>query len=79
MVRGEQGLNGSLFSYVLMEDQIPANHPLRQIRLLANEVLKHLKSRFDRLCASTVCRSIPPEQLLLQAVYGLRSERLLLK
>ena len=65
------------------EDRVPANHPLRRVRLLANEALKGLNTTFDRLYTATGRPLIPPEQLLLalffQAIYGLRSERLLLE
>jgi transposase len=58
---------------------VPANHPLRQIRALVREVLKDLSRTFGKLYASEGRPSIPPEQLvsalLLQACYGIRSER----
>ncbi|MDP2703594.1 MAG: transposase, partial [Candidatus Rokubacteria bacterium] len=42
-----------------------------------------LSGRFDELYASTGCPSIPPERLLrallLQALYTIRSERLLME
>jgi transposase len=65
-MRSQQDRNGSLFSYVSIEDQIPASHPLRRIR--------KLYSSEGRLL-------VPPAQLLLasflQVFYGIRSERLL--
>ena len=84
-MRGQQEHSGSLFSYVAIEDRIPAKHPLRRIRSLANEALplQRLNTTFDQLYAAAGRPSIPPEQLLLalllQAIYGLRSERLLLE
>ena len=82
-MRGHQEGTISLFSYVSIEERIPAKHPLRRIRLLANEALKGLDRTFEQLYACSGRPSIPPEQLLrsllLQAIYGLRSERLLLE
>jgi transposase len=82
-MRGQQERSGSLFSYVSIEERIPPNHPLRQIRRLADQALAGLHGTFELLYASEGRPSVPPEQLLLasllQAFYGLRSERLLLE
>jgi len=81
-MRGQQERSVSLFSYVSIEDRIPANHPLRRIRKLADQALDRLNPSFCRLYASEGRPSVPPEQLLLasllQAFYGIPSERLLL-
>jgi len=64
-----------------LEERVPKNHPLRRIRYYANEALKELSPFFDTLYSHEGRPSIPPEQLLrallLQALYGIRSERLL--
>ena len=82
-MRGQQERSGSLFSYVSIEERIPASHPLRRIRKLADQALDRLNPTFCRLYASEGRPSVPPEQLLLasllQAFYGIRSERLLLE
>ena len=82
-MRGQQERNGSLFSYVSIEERIPANHPLRRIRKLPDQALDRLNPTFCELYASEGRPSVPPEQLLLasllQAFYGIRSERLLLE
>jgi transposase len=82
-MRGQQERTGSLFSYVSIEDRIPASHPLRRIRKLADQALDRLNPTFCQLYASEGRPSVPPEQLLLasllQAFYGIRSERLLLE
>ena len=82
-MRGQQERSGSLFSYVSIEDRIPASHPLRRIRKLADQALDRLNPTFCQLYASEGRPSVPPEQLLLasllQAFYGIRSERLLLE
>ena len=38
-MRGQQERSGSLFSYVSIEERIPASHPLRLIRKLADQAL----------------------------------------
>jgi transposase len=82
-LRGKFRDQGRLFSYLSPETRVPANHPLRQIRALVREVLKDLSRTFGKLYASEGRPSIAPEQLvsalLLQACYGIRSERQLME
>ena len=82
-MRGQRERSGSLFSYVSIEERIPASHPLRRIRRLADQALDRLNPTFCELYAAEGRPSVPPEQLLLasllQAFYGIRSERLLLE
>jgi transposase len=82
-MRGQQERAGSLFSYVSIEDRNLASHPLRRIRKLADEALDQLNPTFCEQYAAEGRPSVPPEQLLLasllQALYGIRSERLLLE
>jgi transposase len=82
-MRGQQERSGSFFSCVSYEERIPASHPLRRIRRLADQALDRLNPTFCRLYALEGRPSVPPEQLLLasllQAFYGIRSERLLLE
>src|SRR5260370_31101629 len=72
-----------MFSYVQPEERIPSDHPLRNIRGLVREVLKGLSHSFGKLYSHEGRPSIPPEQLLsallLQAFYGIRSERRLME
>src|SRR5450631_1174619 len=74
---------GGLFSYISPEARVPPRHPLRQIRALVRTVLKDLSHSFGKLYSSEGRPSIPPEQLLsallLQAFYGIRSERQLME
>ena len=79
-MRGSDQRSASLFSYVDLEARVRADHPLRSIRLIVNEALAALHADFGAIYADGVGRpSIPPERLLrallLQALYGLRSER----
>ena len=61
-MRDQQEHSGSLFSYVAIEDRIPAKHPLRRIRSLANEALQRLNTTFDQLYAAAGRPSTPPER-----------------
>jgi len=82
-MRGDDERDDSLFSYVRPEERIPADHPLRPVRRLTDEALRTLSPRFARLYARIGRPSIPPEQLLrallLQSLYSIRSERLLVE
>ena len=82
-MRGEDARAGSLFSYVDLEDRVPASHPLRAIRGIVNATLANLSPLFAKLYAPLGRPSIPPEQLLrallLQAFYSIRSERQLME
>jgi len=82
-MRGRDERSEGLFSYVGLEDRIPADHPLRAIRALVDAALKDLWRSFARLYARDGRPSIPPERLLrallLQAFYTVRSERQLME
>ena len=82
-MRGSDVRTGELFSYVDIEDRVPANHPLRLIRRIVNDVLAALDGEFGKLYAAEGRPSIAPERLLrallLQAFYTIRSERQLME
>jgi transposase len=82
-MRGSDERSGELFSYVDLEDRVPAGHPLRLIRRIVNEVLAVLDGEFTTLYADGGRPSIAPERLLrallLQAFYTIRSERQLME
>jgi transposase len=82
-MRGDDQQTGHLFSYVSPDDRVPKDHPLRPIRTMTDAVLARLSPRFDRLYSAIGRPSIPPEHLLrallLQALYTVRSERLLME
>ena len=72
-----------MFSYVSPEKRVPADHPLRPIRKLVDEILKELSPRFAKLYSDVGRPSIAPERLfrslLLQIFYSVRSERMLIE
>lgn len=82
-MRGSDGRSGALFSYVALEDRVPAGLPLRAIREIVNSALGGLSADFAGLYSRTGQPSIPPEKLLrallLQAFYSIRSERQLME
>ena len=63
-MRGGDRQQAGMFSYVSPEQRIPADHPLRPIREMTDEVLRHLSRRFAGLYAKTGRPSIAPEKLL---------------
>ena len=72
-----------MFSYVSVDARVPADHPIRKLRELVDGVLAEMDPLFERRYAKTGRPSIPPERLLraslLQVVYSVRSERLLME
>lgn len=82
-MRGRDDRSEGMFSYVRLEERIPADHPLRTIRALADEALGSLNKRFEGLYSSMGRPSIAPEMLLratlLQAFFSVRSERMLME
>ena len=82
-MRGMDEKQAGMFSYVSPEQRIPADHPLRPIRDMTDDVLRQLSRRFAALYPKTGRRSIAPEKLLrallLQVLYSVRSERLLME
>lgn len=82
-MRGDDRQPDAMFSYVSAEQRVPSDHPLRAIRGLVDEVLREMSREFDGLYATVGRPSVPPERLLraqlLQIVYSIRSERLLME
>lgn len=72
-----------LFSFVSQEERIPKNHPLRKIKLIVNTALKGMSEAFEKMYARIGRPSIAPEKLvrclLLQILYTIRSERMLME
>jgi transposase len=82
-MRGVDHQQSEIFSYLSPEMRVRRDHPLRAIRTMVDEALANLSPLFDRMYAATGRPSIPPEKLLrallLQMLYSIRSERLLME
>lgn len=82
-MRGSDTSSGSLFSYVDLEERVPAKHPLRVIKGIVDDALASLDADFERLYEGRGRSSLAPERLLraslLQAFYSVRSERQLVE
>jgi transposase len=82
-VRGADVQQLGMFSYVSVDERVPADHPIRKLRVLVDTILKELDEVLASRYASSGRTSIPPERLLraslLQVVYSVRSERLLME
>src|SRR5438094_1278577 len=82
-MRGDDPRHDAMFSYITPEARVRADHPLRPIRRMTDAALQRLSPRFAKLYSTTGRPSIPPEQLLrallLQMLYTVRSERLLVE
>src|SRR5204863_7099544 len=79
-MRGQDDRSEVFFSYMRLDDRIPADHPLRAIRQLVDAALAELSRAFAKLYARDGRPSIAPERLLrtllLQAFYTVRGESL---
>ena len=82
-MRGDDQQQNHMFSYLSPEMRVRKDHPLRAIRATVDEVLTQLSRRFDTMYARVGRPSIAPEKLLraqlLQMLYSIRSERLLME
>jgi transposase len=82
-MRGDDRQQNHMFSYLSPEARVRKDHPLRAIRAMVDEVLTQLSRRFDAMYARVGRPSIAPEKLLraqlLQMLYSIRSERLLME
>jgi transposase len=82
-MRGNEQEQGFVFSYLSAEQRVRQDHPLRAIRAMVDQALKELSPEFDKMYSKVGRPSIPPEHLLrallLQMLYSVRSERLLME
>src|SRR3984885_11261808 len=82
-MRGDDNQQEGIFSYVSPEKRVPADHPLRPIRKMVDEILKEMSPQFAKLYSEVGRPSIAPERLfrslLLQIFYSVRSERMLIE
>lgn len=82
-MRGDNEQQAAMYSYISPEQRVPADHPLRPLRKMTDEIFKQLSPRFDQLYSRVGRPSIAPERLLrallLQVLYSVRSERMLME
>src|SRR6266576_4710992 len=82
-MRGPDHQQSAMFSYLSPEQRVPADHPLRAVRQMADTILAQLSRVFSKMYSDIGRRSIPPEKLLrallLQVLYTVRSERMLME
>jgi transposase len=82
-MRGTDLRQGGVFSYVSLEERIPKDHPLRRVREMVDLALAELSPDFEAMYSKIGRPSIPPEKLLrallLQVLYTIRSERMLME
>jgi transposase len=85
-MRGADTFTESLFCVRKLDDFVPGSHPLRSIRIMANEALAKMDRLFAGMYEADIKGgrpSIPPEKLLramlLQVLYSIRSERQLME
>src|SRR5438045_6357902 len=82
-MRGKDEQQLDVFSYISPKERVAHDHSLRSMRAMTDEALQQLRSRFNKLYAKTGRPSIAPEKLLrallLQALYSVRSERMLME
>lgn len=82
-MRGDDPRPEAIWSYRRPEQRVPQDHPLRVVRAMTDRALADLDPLFRRLYATGGRPSVPPEQLLrallLQMLYSVRSERMLME
>lgn len=82
-MRGDDRQESEMFLYGSLEERVPEKHPLRPVRVMVDAALEAMSGRFDEMYAKAGRPSIAPERLLrallLQALYSIRSERMLVE
>jgi transposase len=82
-MRGTDHQQSTMFSYISVEERVPKDHPLRTVRAMSDQALKGLGQQFEAISARIGRPSIAPEKLmralLLQMLYTVRSERMLME
>ena len=82
-MRGSDYNQSAIYSYLSPEQRVPADHPLRRLQEMCNQAIQQMEKRFGGLYSSIGRRSVAPEKLLrallVQILYSIRSERLLME
>jgi hypothetical protein len=77
-MRGDDDLQEGMFSYISPEKRVPADHPLRPIRKMVDEILKEMSPKFAKLYSDVGRPSIAPEIPSHRAFPIIRLDRALL-
>src|SRR5271156_5169072 len=82
-MRGMDHQQSHIFSYLSPEQRVRKGHPLRAVRAMTDDIFQRMSPLFDAMYAQGGRPSIAPEKLLrallLQMLYSVRSERLLME
>lgn len=82
-MRGLQNFQSATLCRISLEDRVPQRHPLRKLRALVDALLATMSADFDAVYSKVGRPSVPPEMLLkallLQILFSVRSERLLVE
>ena len=78
-MRGIRDPQATMLTFVDLEERVPKDHPIRTIKIIADEALERLSLEFDQMYSKVGRASVPPERLLkaslLISLYSVRSER----
>ena len=78
-MRGRVSNQVSMLCTLNPEEVVPSDHPIREVKQLADAALGEMNEELQALYASSGRRSIPPERLLksmlLMTLFSVRSER----
>ena len=78
-MKGRHEPQATMLAFVDLEERAPQDHPIRTIKIIADEALERLSPEFDRMYSKVGRASVPPERLLKASVlirlYSVRSER----
>jgi transposase len=82
-MRGDDSGQPGVFTYISPEEWVPLDHPLRPIREMVDGALKEMSPPLESVYSRFNRPSIAPERLLrallLQVLYTVRSERMLME
>ena len=69
-MRGQLDPQSSMLRYFSPESRVPADHPLRRVKRLADRAMGAIPGELDALYASVGRPSIPPGAIAHRAVFG---------
>ena len=82
-MRGDDDLQEGMFSYISPEKRVPADHPLRPIRKMVDEILKEMSPKFAKLYSDVGrlvdCPGATVEVTAVAGFHRVRSERMLIE